>query len=59
MVGTRSKASEQRDRDKRMVAKDLPVEQDNSPTLSSGDNSVDRPPISQFVAAKLLGETLR
>jgi len=59
MVDTRSKASKRRDRDKRKVVKDLPVEQDNSPTLSSRDNSIDRPPVSQFVTAKLLGETLR
>ena len=59
MVDTRSKTLKRRDRDKRKVVKDLPVEQDNSPTLSSGDNSMDRPPVSQFVIAKLLGETLR
>ena len=56
MVDTRSKASKRRDWDKRKVVKDLPFEQDNSPTLSSGDNSMDRPRVSQFVTAKLFGE---
>ena len=56
MVDTRSKASKRRDRDKRKVIKDLPVVQDNYPTLSSGDNSMDSPPVSQFVTAQLLGE---
>ena len=59
MVDIRSKASKRRDRDKRKVVKDLPVKQDNSPTLSSVDNSMDRPPVSQFVPAKLFGETLK
>ena len=40
MVDTRSKALKRRDRDKRRVPKDLPIEQDNSPALSSGDNSM-------------------
>jgi len=33
--------------------------QDNSLTLSSGENSVDRPPVSQFVTTQQLGEALR
>ena len=59
MVDTRSKASKQRDRGKCRAVEDLPVEQDNSPTLSSRENSMDRPLVSQFVTAQQLGETLR
>ena len=59
MVGTRSKALKQRGRGKYREINDLPVEQDNSPTLSSEENSVDRPPVSQFVTTEQLGETLK
>jgi len=40
------------------VAEDLSVGQDNSPTLSFGENSVDRPLVPQFVTAKQFGEAL-
>jgi len=59
MVDTRSKASKRRDGGKCRVVEDLPVEQDNSPTLSSGENSVDHSPVSQFVTIEQLGETLK
>jgi len=59
MVDTRSKASKQRDMGKRKAFKDLPVEQDNSPILSSGENSVDHPLVSQFVTIEQLSETIR
>jgi len=41
------------------VVEDLPIEQDNSPTLSLGENSVDRPLVSQFVTIEQLGERLK
>ena len=59
MVDTRSEASKWRDKGKCRAVQDLPVEQDNSPTLSSGENSMDCPPVSQVVTTKQLGETLR
>ena len=59
MVDTRSKVSKQEDRGKCRAVDDLPIVQDNSLTLSSGENSVDRPPVSQFVTTQQLGETLR
>jgi len=59
MVDARSKASKWKDKGKCRAVEDLPVEHDNSPTLSSGENSIDRPPVSQFVITKQLGETLK
>jgi len=59
MVDTRSKASKWRDRGKCRTVEDLPVEQDNSLTLSLVENSMDCPPVSQFVTTEQLGETLR
>ena len=59
LVDTRSKASKWRDRGKCREVEDLPVEQDNSLTLSSGENSMDCSPISQFITTEQLGETLR
>jgi len=59
IVDTRSKALKRRDRGKCRAIEDLPVEQDNSPTQSLGENSVDRPPVSQFVTTEQLGETLK
>ena len=41
MVDIRSKASKRRNRGKCRAVEDLPVEQDNSPTLSLGENSMD------------------
>ena len=59
MVDRRSKAAKLRDRGKCRAVEDLPVEQDNSPTLSSGEKSMDRPPVSQFATTEQLGETLK
>jgi len=59
MVDTRSKASKQRDRGKCRAVEDLPVEQNNSLSLSSGENSIDCPLVLQFVTTEQLGETLR
>jgi len=58
MVDTRSKASKRRDRGKGRVVEDWPIEQDNSPTPSLGENSMDCPPVSQFVATEQLGKML-
>jgi len=55
MVDTRFKASKWRDRGKCRAVEDLLVELDNSPALSSGDNSMDCSPVSQFVTAEQLG----
>jgi len=59
MVDTRSKTSKRRDSGKCRATENLLVEQYNFPTLSSGENSVDRPPISQFVTTKQLGKTFK
>jgi len=59
MVDARSEASKRRDKGKCRVVEDLLVEQENSPTLSLGENSTDRPPVSQFVTIEQLGETVK
>ena len=59
MVDTRSKALKQGDKGKCRVVENLPIGQDNPPTLSSGQNSVDCPSIPQFVTTEQLGEALK
>ena len=58
MVDIRLNASKQRDRGKRRAVEDPLVRQDNSPVLSSRENSVGPPLAPQFVATKELGKAL-
>jgi len=56
MVDKRLKASKWRNRVGRLRTCSL---SDNSPTLRLGENSVERPPVSQSVTTKQLGKALR
>jgi len=56
MVDTRSKVSKQGARRKPRVAKDLPVGQDSSLTLNSGEYPVGYPLVPQFFTTEQLSE---